>query len=124
MHLRCREDYKQSKDYFHRGIKICDQWASYEHFLADMGERPEKTTIDLIDNDKGYDPDNCRWATSSVQRSNCRRVNFIEHDGKTKILKDAAVDIGVTDTAVYQQASRAGVSLQDAFNSVAARRAA
>lgn len=62
------------KNYGARGIAVCDEWvSSYPAFLADMGRRPSLDhTLDRIDNDSGYSPGNCRWATASEQRRNQR----------------------------------------------------
>ncbi|HBM7586585.1 TPA: hypothetical protein LZ306_003371 [Enterobacter bugandensis] len=64
--------------YGRRGITVCERWLnSFEHFYSDMGDRPSsKHSIDRIDVNKGYFPENCRWATSKEQARN-RRTNVI-----------------------------------------------
>ena len=65
---------KTQRNYIRRGIKVCDEWKrSFESFYRDVGTRPSTLhSLDRIDNDKGYEPGNVRWATRSQQRLNKR----------------------------------------------------
>jgi hypothetical protein len=120
---RVKPEYKQAADYYGRGITVCPAWsASYETFLADMGERPNDTSLDRINNDGNYEPGNCRWASRATQRLNSRRVAWIEYDGRTMTVQDAAKLIGVHPSAIWNDKRRNNVSIQEAVDRVALRK--
>ena len=72
MRNRCLNPNAQDYEYYGgRGVTICDQWGTFEGFLADMGRRPApEYTLDRIDSDGAYEPSNCRWATRKEQSRN------------------------------------------------------
>lgn len=104
MKTRCtNENTKSYKAYGAKGITVCEKWINFSGFLEDMGERPPETSIDRIDNNKGYSKDNCRWATIGEQARNRRRTKFITWNGKTLCLTDWAAEIGVKKSTMMQR---------------------
>ena len=91
---------KYYKDYGGRGITICKRWMRFENFYADMGNRPAGTTLDRIDNNKGYYKENCRWATMKEQGNNKRDNHLLTFDGKTQNISQWADSIRIKHTAL------------------------
>ena len=90
-HMKQRCNNPNCQDYHHyggRGISYDPRWEHFENFLADMGERPKWWTLERIDNEADYGPDNCRWATQAEQIRNTRRNINVTLKGETHCLKD------------------------------------
>lgn len=68
-------------NYGGRGITVCDGWKKFENFLSDMGEPPTGMSIERIDNDGHYGPDNCKWSSRIEQSRNKRNNRLIEYHG-------------------------------------------
>lgn len=118
MKMRCREGAKGKarKNYYLRGIRICERWLnSFENFYSDMGECPKGFEIERKDNNGNYEPSNCKWATRLENQSNRRcSINF-EYNGKTQILKDWANEFGLRYvTLIYR--IKTGWSIEKSLN--------
>lgn len=113
---RCENPtHKQYPAYGGRGITLCDRWRdSFESFYADMGPRPAGTTLDRIDNDGPYSPDNCRWATAYEQQNNRRSNVRITLDGETRTMKQWAMHFGIPYPVVKDRRAN-GVTGADLF---------
>lgn len=100
-----------------RGIRVCAAWdQSFESFLADMGERPEGMSLERMDNERGYEPGNCKWATNHEQCRNRRSNQLITHLGETKCRKDWADELGVPPPVLQRSIAKLGI--EAAFNSL------
>ena len=90
-------------DYGGRGIKFSPDWNRFADFHADMGDRPEGTELDRIDNDGDYCLENCRWATRSANHQNKRSNVVLTFDGKTLCLAEWAIETGIShDTLAHR----------------------
>lgn len=97
-----------------RGIKVCDRWMSFENFLADMGHEPEGYTLDRIDTNGNYEPDNCRWASRKEQARNTRRNNVISFNGKSLSLSEWEEELGISQKVLCSRL-RSGWTPEDAL---------
>jgi len=89
------------------GVTCCERWASFEVFLSDMGECPEKHTLDRFPNANGnYEPGNCRWATMAEQNANRSSCILITHDGVTKTATEWARTLGLNPSTVIERLRR------------------
>lgn len=95
---RCtRKSSSAYKAYGGVGIGVSERWRKFETFLSDMGECPSaEHTIDRIDNAKGYEQGNCRWATQEQQQNNRRNNRIIALDGERKTLQQWARCTGLS----------------------------
>jgi hypothetical protein len=96
MHRRCRgHNPKDIECYVEKGIGVCERWTSFSNFLADMGECPIGLTLDRVDNSKGYEPSNCRWASTKVQACNRSMARILTFNGQSLNLTEWARRIGI-----------------------------
>jgi hypothetical protein len=108
---RCENpSHRQYADYGARGIHVCDRWkgdVGIINFLADMGSKPSPLhSIDRIDNDKGYEPGNCRWATAKEQQRNKRDTRRLTLFGKSAPVAVWADAIGIKPDNLRSYAKR------------------
>jgi len=97
MRERCRDP--KNRRYFGRGITVCSRWNSYLTFLADMGTRPTGMTLDRINVNGGYQPDNCRWATPKQQQRNRVRTRYLVIDGVRISMMEVAERLDINKNA-------------------------
>jgi hypothetical protein len=104
MKSRClnRND-KQYTEYGGRGIYICDRWLVFDNFLADMGVRKDDLSLDRVNNNGPYAPENCRWATRKQQSRNRRSSNLWKVEGVWfETAEEAGAYYGTTESSIYR----------------------
>jgi hypothetical protein len=125
MHRRCYVTTDPSyKDYGGRGIEICDRWRdNLPAFIEDMFSTYEPgLTIDRINNDGPYSPDNCRWAPDALQRRNRRNNIQITMNGKTQVLWDWCRELGLNYGTIWERIQVGGWDGQIALTTPTTRR--
>lgn len=103
MRGRCSGRLSMAKHYRDKGIVVCDRWQDFSAFLADMGKRPEGTTLDRIDSNGNYEPGNCRWATKSEQMRNKSDNVWIEHNGERLCLAEWEARTGLDHRTIRRR---------------------
>jgi hypothetical protein len=113
---RCRNPNNGAyANYGGRGIKVCERWQKFSNFLIDMGHRPAGHSLERIDNDKGYEPSNCRWATRDDQSKNRRNNRWLTFLGRTMVVSDWAREMGIAMRTLRNRIYRLGWSVEQAL---------
>lgn len=112
---RCSHPKTRGYDqYASKGVTVCERWSKFENFYADMGDRPDGMTLERIDNTKGYEPGNVKWASNHEQQRNKSSNVRVEWDGVMWVLSDLCKHLGVYSTHLYRNMKR-GLSLGEAI---------
>lgn len=117
MKQRCEDPNRENyKNYGARGITVCEEWHDPETFInwALSHGYKEGLSIDRIDNEKGYFPDNCRWADSTTQARNQRKNRLLVYDGETKCLSEWSQIVGIPIPTIWKRLQH-GMPVKDAL---------
>jgi len=107
---------REYKNYGGRGIKICDEWLSFDGFFKDIGKKPSKLhSLERIENDRGYYKENCKWATKHEQERNKRTNIYLTYNGEKLILNDLSKKVGLHQQTIIARV-RKGLSVENAVN--------
>jgi hypothetical protein len=114
----CSPKSKDYPNYGGRGIRVCGRWSSFDAFLEDMGERPSKGhSVDRIDNNGDYAPENCRWATPKMQADNRDFGVKVTVNGVTyKSIAGACKALGLSNNTIRHRMWRRGMSAEQALD--------
>lgn len=108
MHSRCKNPKSVAyKNYGGRGITVCEDWDSFENFIRDMGRLPYKeATLERKDVNKGYDKENCVWASWEDQHANKRNTVMVEINGEKLAARKLARSLGLNPNTVLGRLRR------------------
>ncbi len=115
---RCQCSTAKSYTYYGgRGIEVCARWQEFQAFLDDMGEPGLGQSLDRIDNDGPYSPENCRWANKTTQARNQRNTTMLYFRGERKPLTQWAEELGLKDVTIRARLRR-GWTVERALSEV------
>lgn len=108
MKARClNQNHPKFPKYGGNGIRVCERWLDFNMFFADMGHPPSpKHSIDRKDGKKGYEPDNCKWATPREQSSHIEHTRYLTFQGNTLPLKEWERRTGIPDNTIGYRIDR------------------
>ena len=109
MKARCNNKKRENfENWGGRGISVCPEWESnYLQFKKDVGEKPgPKFSLDRINNNMGYEPNNCRWVTMKEQHQNKRNNSLLTFQGKTMCVTQWAELLGINHHTIYGRIKR------------------
>jgi hypothetical protein len=118
MKARCYAPCLSRLSYQKKNIQVCERWKnSYKNFLDDMGKCPNNYSLDRINNDEDYSPENCRWADSATQIKNRGSFNLLyTYNNETKVLKDWARHFNLSYTTLHSRIYRYGQTFEQAID--------
>lgn len=106
------------KDYGARGITVCEEWRkdnkSFFAWAISNGYK-EGLTLDRLNNDKGYCPDNCAWVSSKDNSNHNRRTHFLTYKGKTQSLKKWSEELGINYSTLRNRINRSNMEAKEAL---------
>jgi hypothetical protein len=110
MNWRCDEN-KGHPAYIKKGIKVCQEWSEdnpegFNNFLRDMYPRPDKLTIERIDNSKGYSKENCKWADMKEQQNNRENNHVIVYDNREWTVQQIADHLNIKSNTIICRLKR------------------
>lgn len=125
MKQRC--DYEKHVSYHlygGRGIRVCDRWRfSFENFLSDMGPAPSRNhTIERVDTDGDYCPENCKWATYKEQGQNTRTNVIVEYKGEKMTISQLADLVGMNYHTIHGRIRHRGMTPEEAVDTPVIRK--
>jgi hypothetical protein len=120
---RCEPGNVAAPNYYDRGIRVCEEWrgrGGFQRFIESVGRRPSvEYSIDRIDNERGYEPGNVRWATRIEQQNNTRKSVYLTIDGVTKTVPRWSVESGIPIHVIHGRLARGNDPKNAVFRALA-----